>query len=273
MKTSCLLTLVLAISLMSTPLSAETPVNVERADLPKYESEVTDLANALSPIEKAGAEADVKKAVQASGRRIAVLIMKTISGQDLRNYTFRVYNQWQWGAGDYPGVLLLIATDDKQARMEFGQKENGSLHEESAKALLASTVKPACAQRSYQLAICNWADMLPSAINGSYAYKTSEWYWVILFMLLFVCAFASAAADSDFFGGLIGAFGAGLVTHLFGYSQGEVVFAAVLGLAIGFLARGFVSALGHGSSSSGGCHCDSGSSFSGGDSGASTSWD
>ena len=82
---------------------------------------VTDLANVIAPDSKARLEALCTEVEQKTGAQIAVVTVHSIENESIENYAADLFKQLGVGhKGDDRGVLLLIAPDLHQYKVEVG---------------------------------------------------------------------------------------------------------------------------------------------------------
>ncbi len=87
--------------------------------VPPLAAPVVDLANTLTPQQAAALDAKLSAFSAARGSQVAVLIVPTTGPEDIEQYSIRVVDAWKLGRkGVDDGVLLLVARDDRRARIE-----------------------------------------------------------------------------------------------------------------------------------------------------------
>ena len=87
---------------------------------------VHDEANVLSSSMRARLETVLKAERDSTSNQIAILIIPSLQGQPLEDYGIRVATAWRLGTEKNDnGVLLLIAIQERQVRIEAGQGLEG----------------------------------------------------------------------------------------------------------------------------------------------------
>lgn len=89
---------------------------------------VQDYAGVLSSTTKSQIQATGSKLAAATTAQVAVVTVKSLDGAVLEDYSLSILRQW--GIGDQQrnnGVLLLVAIDDRQSRIEVGYGLEGRL--------------------------------------------------------------------------------------------------------------------------------------------------
>ena len=115
---------------------AEVPV-------PPLKTRVTDLTGTLTQAQATALEQQLAQFEARKGSQIAVLIVPTTKPETIEQYGIRVAEQWKLGRkGVDDGVLLLIAKDDRELRIEVGYGLEGALPDAIAKRIIAETIVP-----------------------------------------------------------------------------------------------------------------------------------
>jgi len=90
-------------------------------DVPTLRSRVTDLAGVLTPNQIAGLESKLKDLEATDSTQVAVLIIPSLEGESLEDYSMRVADAWKIGQkGRDNGAILLIAMKERKIRIEVG---------------------------------------------------------------------------------------------------------------------------------------------------------
>ena len=93
-----------------------------RAEHPaRPDGPVPDQADVLPAADEAALSQRLTAYYRRSGNAIVVATIKSLDGNSVENYANALYNEW--GIGDARtdrGVLLLLAPNDRQARIEVG---------------------------------------------------------------------------------------------------------------------------------------------------------
>lgn len=78
-----------------------------------------------------------------TGTQVAVLTIPALQGESLEDYSLRVAETWQLGReGVDDGVLLLVARDDRQMRLEVGYGLEPRLTDLASRRILDEVVRP-----------------------------------------------------------------------------------------------------------------------------------
>lgn len=118
------------------PAAAEMPV-------PPLAARVTDLTDTLTPEQRTALEQNLAQFEARKGSQIAVLIVPSTRPEAIEQYGIRVVDQWKLGReGVDDGVLLLVAKEDRELRIEVGYGLEGVLPDAIAKRIIAETIVP-----------------------------------------------------------------------------------------------------------------------------------
>jgi len=118
------------------------PATAERA-VPELRARVTDLAGLL-PAERARAMEDRLAAFEReTSHQIAVLVVPTLEGEPIESFSIRVAEAWRLGQkGRDNGLLLVVASEDRAARVEVGYGLEGVVPDVVAKRVLEDVMFP-----------------------------------------------------------------------------------------------------------------------------------
>ncbi len=103
-------------------------VSVAARETIKYDGPVTDMAGLLSTSEEQQLEQKIIGYRDGSTNEIGVLIVQSLDGKAIEDFSYDVYKSWGIGVkGKDNGVLLVIALDERQTRLEVGYGLEGDL--------------------------------------------------------------------------------------------------------------------------------------------------
>jgi uncharacterized protein len=111
--------------------------------VPPLQARVTDFAGLLTPAQRQNLEQDLREFESRRGSQIAVLIVPTTQPEAIEQFSMRVAESWKLGRkGIDDGVLLLIAKDDRDLRIEVGYGLEGVIPDAVAKRVVAEIIVP-----------------------------------------------------------------------------------------------------------------------------------
>lgn len=189
-----------------------------------YDGPVTDLAGLLSSDEERELEQKIIGYRDKSGNEIGVLIVQSLEGAAIEDFSYDIYKAWGIGAkGKDNGVLLVIALDERRTRLEVGYGLEGDLTDIESSRLIRkdAPMSELFRQGKFADGIGAGIDGIIQAIGGEYnppkKKKSSKdipfpIIGLAIFMLFFVLpAIRRGARGSKWtMGGPFGGFGGGL---------------------------------------------------------------
>ena len=114
---------------------------------------VVDEAGLLTPPEIDALTKEIDAFEASSGAQMAVLLIRSLNGAPLEDYSLEVANTWAIGRKkESNGVLLLLAVDDHRSRMEIGEGMEAVINDARAGDILRG-MAPALRQEQYAQAI------------------------------------------------------------------------------------------------------------------------
>jgi uncharacterized protein len=253
--------------------------------VPDLTRRVTDLTATLSAGQTASLENELAAFEARKGSQIAVLILPTTRPEDIAQFGIRVADQWKIGRKKIDdGVILIVAKNDRQLRIEVGYGLEGAIPDAIAKRVIAETITPYFKAGDYYGGIEAGVQQLMKLIDGEPLPPPStsgngagggvgEGPFVILIVGGLVAGWLLSLLMNRPAAGGIAALGSGAVgAMLLGFTP-VLLFIAIFvfaGVASGFRGGGGWSSGGGGGFGGGGSWGGGGGGFGGG--GASGSW-
>ena len=215
--------------------------------IPPLAARVTDLTQSLSATEKQALEAKLADWEARTGNQLAVLMVPSTQPEPIEAYTLRVAETWKIGRkGQDNGVVMLIAKNDKKARLEVGYGLEGALTDVTARRIIAESMAPQFSAGRYAAGIGAAVDRIisvvadgkplpplpqkkpASAAGGGFNFE------MLLVMLFFVVPLVGSVLRR-IFGKLLGAtVGAGIVGTAAWVVAGSLLIAG-LAAVVGFV--------------------------------------
>ncbi|MBI4291627.1 MAG: TPM domain-containing protein [Betaproteobacteria bacterium] len=154
-------TLVLALVLANAALAAN------EIQVPPLRARVTDLTGTLSAPHIQTLEQSLSEFERRKGSQIAVLMVPSVKPETIEEYSIRVADQWKIGrAGVDDGIILVIAKDDQQLRIEVGRGLEGAIPDVIAKRVIREVIAPHFLANDFYGGIAAGADSLMKLIDG-----------------------------------------------------------------------------------------------------------
>lgn len=145
------------------------PLQAQRAIPPHEGRWVHDEAVVLQT-ETVGQLEDMLKAERDStSNQIAVLVIKSLEGEDIEGYANRVFKEWKLGDEKKDnGVLFVVAMDDRRVRIEVGYGLEGQLTDLLASRIIRNEVAPAFRRGEMEAGIIQGTVAIIRTIQGTY---------------------------------------------------------------------------------------------------------
>jgi uncharacterized protein len=111
----------------------------------------------------------LKTAEDSTSNQIAVLVIQTLDGYPIEDYTLKVSEKWKLGQkGKDNGILLFIAVDDRKVRIEVGYGLEGILPDALCNQIIRNEMAPHFRQNDYEGGITAAVNAIHQAIKGEY---------------------------------------------------------------------------------------------------------
>jgi uncharacterized protein len=114
-------------------------------------------------------EKKLKTYEDSTSNQIAILIVQSLEGDVLEEYSLRVAEKWKLGRNDKDnGVLLLVAIDDHKMRIEVGHGLEGVLTDAQSNRIIRNEMAPNFRRGDYDAGILAAIDGIIKSIGGEY---------------------------------------------------------------------------------------------------------
>jgi uncharacterized protein len=142
MRLACML----AAALLLAPVVARADAAAE----PKLTQHVTDRTGTLSAQQLAALEAPLVALEQRKGAQLAILVISSTGDQTIEEYSLAVAEANKLGrAKPDDGLLLLVAKDDRKARIEVGYGLEGAVTDAMSSRIIREYLAPKFRQDDY----------------------------------------------------------------------------------------------------------------------------
>ncbi len=130
---------------------------------------VHDEAHVLSQEKIDQLEKQLAHYEDSTSNQIAILIIPSLEGEVLEDYSLRVAEKWKLGQKDKDnGVLLLIAVDDHKMRIEVGHGLEGVLTDALCNRIIRNEMAPAFRRADFDGGVAAAINGITAAIGGEY---------------------------------------------------------------------------------------------------------
>lgn len=124
------------------PVFATSLAAQDVLSLPSY-APVVDEIGALADSQKQAITAKLRAFEDTYGAQVAVVVVASTKPEPIEDYANRLANTWKLGRkGIGDGVLMIVARDDRQVRVEVSRALEGALPDLAVKRVLAEIVIP-----------------------------------------------------------------------------------------------------------------------------------
>jgi uncharacterized protein len=112
-------------------------------EVPQLRARVTDEAGVLAADEVRELDRRLAAYEQATGRQIAVLVVRSLEGDPLEDFSIRVVEAWKLGRqGRDDGILVLLAMEERKARIEVGYGLEGEVTDLVSARIIHDVMRP-----------------------------------------------------------------------------------------------------------------------------------
>jgi uncharacterized protein len=211
---------------------------------------VNDFAQVIPDDQQRALEQKLAALEQQTRAELAIVTIPSLGGDTIEDFAVRLFEEWQIGKKQQDnGVLLLVALEDREMRIEVGYGLEGDLTDAQSFQIIDRILKPAFRSADYAGGLSAAADAIGEILNtgelpqsldspplrlSGNAFLAIFFFVMFLFRALFV---TMARTKSWWFGGVLGGFTAGLAGIFWGsllaFGLG-LAFLVPLGLVIDF---------------------------------------
>jgi len=169
LHTRALLLLALITLAGISPVGAQSTPGNDEAAAPALSRYATDLTGTLTPGQLAELESLLAAFDRSTSTQVVVLVVPTLYGEDLEEYTLRVAEKNSIGRkGKDNGALLFVALNDRKVRIEVGYGLEGALPDALAGQIIRREIAPHFRENDYYGGIRAGVDAIMEATKGEY---------------------------------------------------------------------------------------------------------
>jgi len=166
-------------------------------EVPYLTGRVNDHAGMLSEGERERIEGKLAALEVDTGAQVAVLTVESLEGEAIEGYALRVAEAWQLGKrGRDDGVLLLVARQDRELRLEVGYGLEATLPDAVCRRIIDNIIVPRFRQGAFGAGIEEGVDAVAGSISGrdvvpaeaptgNQDLRNAPWMFRILFLGIF----------------------------------------------------------------------------------------
>lgn len=151
-----------------------SPLVASALDVPALTERIVDLARVLPAQDSDQLTAQLKAHEEKTGNQVAVLILPSLEGESLEEYSHRVATTWKLGQkGTDNGVLLLIALKERKVRIEVGYGLEGTLTDLRSAHIIRNEIVPRFKAGDISAGVRAGTQAILQTIEGTYQAKES----------------------------------------------------------------------------------------------------
>jgi uncharacterized protein len=140
--------LVISLVAIAAALGCAAPATAAHPQRPA--GPVLDEANVIPASDEAALSDRLSKYYQTSGNAIVVATVTSLDGETIEDYANELFGEWRVGDADTDrGVLLLLAPNDHQARIEVGCGLEGTVTNGIAEQIMQTKLIPQYHQQHF----------------------------------------------------------------------------------------------------------------------------
>ena len=159
-------------------------------DIPFLSGHVNDTAHMLSQETVTDLERMLNAYEDSTTNQIVLLTIASLEGESLEDFSLRVAETWKLGKKDVDnGILLLVARDDRELRIEVGYGLEASVTDAVGSMIISGIITPRFKQGDFEGGIREGLLALIKAADGNLSEaelaQTSDDDFPLVFFLLF----------------------------------------------------------------------------------------
>lgn len=145
------------------------PLLVSALDVPPLTGRVVDLARVLPAHDVEQLTDQLKAHEENTGNQVAVLILPSLGGEPLEEFSHRVATTWKLGRkGTDNGALLLIALKERKLRIEVGYGLEGTLTDLRSARIIRQEIVPRFKEGDIPGGVRAGTEAILKTIEGTY---------------------------------------------------------------------------------------------------------
>ena len=135
--------------------------------VPPLTAHVVDSTGTLNAQQARQLEDKLNAFEQSGGAQVVLLLVPTTQPEDIVSYANRVANTWKIGRKEIgDGLLLIVAKNDRQVRIEVAKTLEGAIPDLAAKHIIDQAITPRFRQGDFAGGLDAGVDQIMARING-----------------------------------------------------------------------------------------------------------
>lgn len=178
-------------------------VGFSQPEIPRLKMWATDLTETLSQTELSSLNTKLKVYEDTTSNQIVVLMIPTLDGYPIEMLSEEIATKTKIGTEKNDnGILLLIAKDDRQLRIEVGYGLEGAVPDAISNSIIRNEITPGFKKDDYYSGINNGINALIKAIGGEYKADNANGddggFPFIIFIIIFIIIWLFASKGGPF---------------------------------------------------------------------------
>ena len=154
---------------LSVGILAALPTIAVGQNIPELTGRVIDTAEILSPATEKTVSSILESHENSTSNQIAVLTINSLNQEAIETYSLRVARLWGLGTAELDnGVLLLIAVNDREMRIEVGLGLEGVLTDSRAGRIIRGDMRTYFQQGDYDAGVLAAVQNITGVLEGTY---------------------------------------------------------------------------------------------------------
>lgn len=134
---------------------------------PALSGRVVDQANILSPAAEQQLASQSEALEQKTGAQFVVVTLRSLGGYEIADYGYQLGRAWGIGQeGEDDGVLLIVAPNDREVRIEVGYGLEGVLTDALTSLILQRQVLPAFREGELERGVLAGAEAIAAQVGA-----------------------------------------------------------------------------------------------------------
>lgn len=212
-------------------------------DVPLLKERVTDLAGVLTAEQVSVLDSKLRDLESTDSTQLAVLIIPSLEGESLEDYSMRVVEAWKLGQKAHDnGALLFVSLRDRKIRIEVGYGLESVLTDARSSQIIRNDISPRFRESDFYGGIDAGLTGIAQTVRGTYQaapradkrkVRKSGGIFNLLIVMLFPLLWV-LSATGKWGGGIIGAGAGALLPYtLISHSLPLLLFGGIAGGLVG----------------------------------------
>jgi len=150
-------------------LAAALFVSLARAgpQYPALSGRVVDETGSLSAATRARLTAQLEAHEQSTTNQVVVAVVKSLQGYEIAEYGVGLGRAWRIGTKENNGILLIVAPNERQVRIEVGYGHEGRITDALASAIIREEILPAFRRGNLEEGVDRGVTAILRALEGT----------------------------------------------------------------------------------------------------------